>query len=229
MISPALEREIFQLCACNFTPRQIARYLGLRVADVKAAIAVRGEAAISTLKSNGESSPIANCWVNLDCAERLLDDRRQEEEILSSLGLVVVARFQDYHRLLVCTYLVDYFCLGLKDTMGVRGVDKDRYSYFLRSSYLSFLEGYREISLEEAQAIVLGSIYYAARLGFEPHPDFAITREHLGQWETILPLQFGRKGKPLYINGPYDNTRQIIKTLRDNVGCGNFDYILGIG
>ncbi|MBP0021133.1 MAG: DNA-binding response regulator [Cyanobacteria bacterium SBLK] len=229
MISPALEREIFQLRACNFTPRQIARYLGLRVADVKAAIAVRGEAAISHLKSNSEPSPIANCWVNLNCGERLLDDLGGEEETLSSLGLIIVARFQDYHRFLVCTYLVDYCCLGLKDTMGVRMVDKDRYNYFLRSSFLPFPEGYREISLEEAQAIVLGSIYYAARLGFEPHPDFAITREHLGQWETILPLQFGRQGKPLYINGPYDNTRQIIRTLRDNVGCGNFDYILGIG
>ncbi|MEM9542497.1 MAG: DNA-binding response regulator [Cyanobacteria bacterium P01_E01_bin.42] len=228
MISPTVEREIWQLRACNFTPRQIARYLGLRVADVRAAIAVREEGEISNLENNGDLAPIASCWVNLDCGKRLLDERK-EEEIFSSLGLIIVARFQDYHRLLVCTYLVDYCCLGLKDTMGVRVVDKDRYGYFLHSSYLPFPEGYREISLEEAQAIVLGSIYYAARLGFEPHPDFKITRDHLGQWETILPLQFGRQGKPLYINGPYDDTRQIIKILRDNVGCGNFDYILGIG
>ena len=226
MLSPEVEREIFSLRACNFTPRQIARYLGMRVADVKAAIATRGENAIADVP---ELPPLANCWVNLRCAEHLLDDREPEEEISSSLGLVVVARFQDYHRLLVCTYLVDYLCLGLKDTMGVRIVDKDRYGYFLRSSFLPFSEGYREISLEEAQAIVLGSIYYGARLGFEPDPNFETTREHLGRWDTIVSLQFGWQGKPLYINGPYDNSRQIIKILEANVGRGNFDYILGIG
>ncbi|MGK7929480.1 MAG: DNA-binding response regulator [Spirulina sp.] len=229
MLSRELEREIFALRACNFTPRQIARYLGMRVADVKATIAVRGKPAIADLKSDGDLLPVANCWVNLSCGERLLDDVGREEEISSCLGLVVVARFQDYHRLLICTYLVDYLCLGLKDTMGIRVLERDRYGYFLRSSYLPFSEGYREISLEEAQAIVLGSIYYAARLGFEPHRDFEVTRDHLGQWNTILPLQFGHRGKPFYINGPYDNARQIIKILEANIGSGNFDYILGIG
>ncbi|MEA5470514.1 hypothetical protein [Spirulina sp. 06S082] len=229
MIPRELEREIFELRACNFTPRQIARYLGMRVADVKAAIALRGEPAIAPLKTPQELPPVAKCWVNFKCAKRLLDNIENDEEIASCLGLVVVARFQDYHRLLVCTYLIDYLCLGLKDTMGVRVVDKDRYGYFLHNSYLPFPEGYQEISLEEAQAIVLGSIYYAARLGFDPHPDFDITRDHLGQWDTILPLQFGRKGKPLYINGPYDNAREVIKILEENIGRGNFDYILGIG
>lgn len=48
--------------------------------------------------------------------------------------------------------------------------------------YDSFSDGYEEISLDQAQAIVYDAIDYANKLGFEPHKDFQQTKNHLGTW-----------------------------------------------
>ena len=68
---------------------------------------------------------------------------------------------------------------------------------------------------------------YAQKLGLKPHRDFSKAEGHLGQpSENLLPIEFGRKGKPFYISGPYDNPHKIIAKLRETVGEGNFDYLM---
>lgn len=53
---------------------------------------------------------------------------------------------------------------------------------------------------------------------------------HLGpRPEPLIPIEFGKDGKPFYFSGPYDNAEKIIKTLETNVGIENFDYIVPIG
>lgn len=44
--------------------------------------------------------------------------------------------------------------------------------------------------------------------------------------ETLLDLEFGKDGQPFYISGPYENPDKILKTLRENVGEGNFHYVI---
>ena len=104
-----------------------------------------------------------------------------------------------------------------------------QYRQFLNTAYQGFPDGYQEITLEQAQAIVYGAIDYAAELGFNPHKDFEKTKKHLGSWNSQLKLTFGREGKPYFIEGPYDNTTKIMQTLRKNVGEGNFNYLIGLG
>ena len=41
--------------------------------------------------------------------------------------------------------------------------------------------------------------------------------------ETI-PL--GKDGKPLFVNGPYDNVDRIIRILDRNVGQGNYEVLI---
>ena len=41
-------------------------------------------------------------------------------------------------------------------------------------------------------------------------------------------LEFGRDGMPMYIEGPHDDTWRIVRTLRQNVGDGNFHYLAGL-
>ncbi len=129
----------------------------------------------------------------------------------------------------VCTYLIDYWCLGLKDTIGERKLNDIQYKQFREMAYQGFPEGYQEIDLEQAQAIVYGAIEYAGELGLKPHRDFQQTKSHLGAWSGQPKLTFGREGKPCYMEGPYDNTTQILQTLRKNVGEENFHYLVGIG
>ena len=68
---------------------------------------------------------------------------------------------------------------------------------------------------------------YAHKLGLNPHRDWSKAKDHLGQSsENLLPLEFGRKGKPFYVSGPYDNPDKIVAQLRETVGEGNFDYLM---
>jgi hypothetical protein len=39
----------------------------------------------------------------------------------------------------------------------------------------------------------------ARGLGFEPHADFAKAAGHLGEWDGVCDLEFGRDGMPMYI------------------------------
>jgi hypothetical protein len=94
-------------------------------------------------------------------------------------------------------------------------------------AYQGFPDGYQEITLQQAQAIVYGAVNYATELGFKPHKDFQKTENHLGTWNGQPKLTFGRQGKPYFISGPYDNSERIMQTLRQNVGEGNFDYLVG--
>ncbi len=65
-------------------------------------------------------------------------------------------------------------------------------------------------------------------MGLKPHRDFQKTQKHLGTWDGKLKLTFGHEGKTYFIEGPYDNTTQIMQTLRKNVGEENFHYLIGL-
>ena len=227
------ESEILALRSKRLTAKQIARKLGLKVSQVNAVI--KANATAQTAKAIAETgglAPIAQCFVNTHCANRLLgpqtldDDNDDGDEDIDGLGIVWVARTAKYDQFVVCTYLIDYWCLGLKDTIGEKKLNGIKYKQFLNHVYENFYyEGYQEITLEQAQAIVYGAINYADSLGFKPHKDFQKTNHHLGTWSGEPKLTFGRNGQPFFIEGPYDNSAYIMKTLMDSVGEGNFDYI----
>lgn len=85
-----------------------------------------------------------------------------------------------------------------------------------------------EVPLVPAQRIVSGAVGYARGLGFEPHADFAKAAGHPGERDGVRDLEFGRDGMPMYIEGPHDNTWRIMRTLRQDVGDGNFHYQAGL-
>jgi len=255
-MTPEQEHAIKELRARQVAPKQIARQLGLRPAEVSAFLKAQAEQATHTRIATGELNPLFQCLVNKNCLAVLtsghqslpgtsdtesdaalthdpLDDRDEDntDELQEGAGfaLVMVTRQAGFNRLEVCTYLVDVWCLGVKDAMGVRVVNPTTYKDFVNFAYEKFPGGYTEISLEMAQAIVFGGVEYAAKLGFQPHRDFAAARSHLGNWNGEPSLNFGRSGKPFYMNGPYDDPMKILKTLRETVGEGNFDYVIGSG
>jgi hypothetical protein len=211
------------------TSKQIARKLGLKVAQVNSVIKASAEQTAIARGKTGELAPVAQCLVNTECARRLLEGQAPNEDELGGLGVVLVARNTGYKSFVACTYLVDYWCLGLKDTIGERKVNDIKYQQFVNLCYGRLTDGYQEISLEQAQAIVYGAIDYAEGLGLKPHRDFQKTKDHLGTWDGKPKLTFGRQGKPFFFSRPYDDSERIIQTLRQNVGEGNFESLVGIG
>ena len=220
------EQEILNLRDRQLTPKQIARKLGLKVSEVTTFLKSQAEQTALASAEKGELLPVAQCLVDVNFADALL---RNETTEAGGLGLVIVTRSKGYNRFVAATYLIDYWCLGLKDTIPPRNCNDSQYKNFVQLSYSQFGQEYEEISLEQAQALVWGAIAYAKTLGFEPHRDFEQSKAHLGESTSEIGLKFGRNGQPCYVEGPYDNRTKIINTLRNSVGDGNFDYLFGMG
>lgn len=70
-----------------------------------------------------------------------------------------------------------------------------------------------------------GAVDYARSLGFEPHPEFAAASGQLGAWAGPGAITFGQDGIPMYMSGPHDNPRAVLRTLSRAVGEGNFHFV----
>jgi hypothetical protein len=214
------------------TPKQIARALGIRPA---AAARLVRDAAIAAHAEAPEPA-VAGCWISPGWSTGLAVDEHadwplQEDPDSGSEGLVavLVAREHRYGKVSVCGYLADAYCLGVKNALGPEIMDDHGLRTFIRR----FFDGYEgdplEAPIELAREVVLGSIEYARKLGFEPHPDFAAAAGHLGSWTGPGAITFGKDGRPLYISGPYDDPGPVIRTLERTVGPGNFDFVATAG
>ncbi|XZE21011.1 hypothetical protein SH449x_000903 [Pirellulaceae bacterium SH449] len=127
---------------------------------------------------------------------------------------------------IACTFLVDLFCLGVKDAGIRRSID------LAMISDLVLERDGRRVS----PAYVLKLLNFASResqkIGFAPH---RLT-------STLLPIfhdvdegdcpetfEFGRNGKPFYMSGPNEDSfqiQEIVATL-SKLGPGNFDVMVG--
>ncbi len=224
-MQPEQEQEILSLRDRELTPKQIARKLGLKASEVSTFLISQAEQTALASAEKGELLPVAQCLVDVNFAKVLLGKETSEA---GGLGLVVVTRSKGYNRFVTATYLIDYWCLGVKDAIPPRNCNDSQYKNFVRHAYSQFPQGYEEISLEQAQALVWGAIAYAKTLGFEPHRDFEQSKAHLGELTSEISLKFGRNGKPCYVEGPYDDGIKIMNTLKKSVGDGNFNYLFGI-
>jgi hypothetical protein len=166
---------------------------------------------------NARQLPIFGCWTMQDWQE-------------SGIAPVVIARQQEDDRVLFASYLVDLYCLGVKDVTVDVNVPRKRFERSLPE--LCMLEP-DAISVELAHEIVYGALEYARKYGFEPHHDF--TRLHADQ--VLDPpdahprnqqVEFGQDGKPFFVAGPYDNEikiKRILQTLERTAGEGNFNFL----
>jgi hypothetical protein len=228
-MNPEQIEEISRLRSLNLSPKQIARNLKLRPAEVTEIVRQQAAALGLDRAARGEVAPLYNCLVNYSVAMLFDDEVPSFSNEMSGLAQVLIARINK-QQLIVCSYLIDYWCLGVKDALGPRKMNQRQYEAFADDMADRFDQGFEEITIEQAQSIVFGALEYAAGLGLDPHPDFAIAKPHLGlRPNRLIPLEFGKNGKPNYINGPYDNTDKIIATLDKSVGKGNYNYTVGLG
>jgi hypothetical protein len=123
----------------------------------------------------------------------------------SGLGYLCIARENPQGEIAFAIFLVDVFCMGVKDAfwhIGTRAkldeiVDKLESSQPLTSIAPACLV-----------KIVRESVAYAQSFGLPPHPDYARTTLILeGIDPALCPenLEFGHGGRPLYIQGPHES------------------------
>jgi hypothetical protein len=226
-----IRARVQALRAKGCTPKVIVRTLGRRPADV--ADLIRELATQARADSPEREPELVGCWVSPGWSNGLTFDQRPDwpdvdrpDESTSGLASVLVVRRESRDRVSVCGYLVDTGCLGVKNAIGPKGMGDLKLRDFGRAYFRAYDDPPLAAPLDLAQHLVYGAEQYARGLGFEPHPDFAPAKRHLGQWSGPSAIQFGRDGKPFYFEGPYDNSSAILRTLDRTVGRGKYHYVV---
>jgi len=230
MDSEDLMGRVRALHARGNNPRQIARALG--VPRTKVAPLVRTITAEE--QANTPQRQIVGCWVSPGWSAGLTVHGHPDwpgldaaESGTSGLASLLVAREQGPGRVRVCGYLVDVYCLGLKDFLGPRAMDRHGLAAFARSYFDAYDAPPLAAPIELAQHLVFGAVEYARNLGFEPAPGFLpAAAAHLGPWDGPSAIEFGNQGKPFFVQGPRDDPNAVMETLERSVGSDNFHYLV---
>ncbi len=147
------------------------------------------------------------------------------------IGHVIIARILPDGRIAASLFLIDAYCLGVKDAFITVKSPLVFNAMIERSPASSRLE---EVTAPYARKLIEDAIAYARDLGFEPHRDFreaAVILGDIDSGECSETFTFGHEGKPLYISGPYDSesfAKRIVRQLTRDGGPGG-EYIVEVG
>ena len=237
MTTPELLDHVRRLRASGATPAQMARELGLTKAQVQPLLrqtagSTRASTPERVLPVPGDRA-LAGCWVNPgwsadlgldDAPEWAMGDAGTGSDGTAGLVTVVVGRAERRGRVTLCSFLVDVFCLGVKNTVGPQTLSDGKVRDRLYDLYGGYDDPPRSAPLDLARHLVHGAVGYARALGFEPHKEFAHVVPYLGPAPDACRIRFGKDGLPFYISGPHDDPRAVLGTLERTVGSGNYHY-----
>lgn len=160
--------------------------------------------------------PLHECWVPIK---------------LWNLGIghVIVARKSSLGDIAVSLYLIDTYCLGIKDCF-IRLLSPLEYKEILDRVTQSTGE-LQSVTPTYASTLIHKAKDYAMQFGFKPHTDFIKVQWMLKDIpiDNTLMFTFGKDNKPLYVQGPNESSsdvRRIIQTLKKNLGEDKYNYIL---
>jgi hypothetical protein len=123
----------------------------------------------------------------------------------NGIGHLTIAREEPTGGLIFAAFLVDVYCLGVKD------------AFWRAGSHEEFEELIRQMGESQRMSaitpaclvkIVKGAVEYAQSFGFPPHPDYRHASKLLDGIDlSSCPNQFefGRDGRPFYIQGPNES------------------------
>lgn len=146
------------------------------------------------------------------------------------MGYVCVSRFKSGGRVETGVFLVDTFCLGVKDALFEHFVSIEEYKEFLEEL---FAEEPEAMTPAAARRLVEQAVAYAASLGIAPAADYKKGCRVFGgirAEDSDEEFTFGKDGKPFFMSGPNDSParcEKILSLLEAHCGAGNYDYLIG--
>ena len=181
-------------------------------------------AAPSITPSMKKAKPYANCPIH----ECLIPD----DLFISGLGELVVTRRAPNGDIAMSAFVIDVFCLGVKDAMFLV-MPESEYEHRIKGRMSATGDrGFEKLHQTCAKKLLDGVVDYAKELGFAPHPDYKNANEIFGNIDAgACPVKYtyGKEGKPFYMNGPYESPadiERIINTLTKKCGAGGFNTVL---
>jgi hypothetical protein len=147
-------------------------------------------------------------------------------------GYLVISRFKADGHAEAGFFLLDLFCLGVKEA------GFHQFSSFtdLQEDLLDLLFGEDEpvrMMPPAARKLVEDAVAYARDLGFSPATDYKKACRVFGGISTgdcDEEFVFGKEGKPFYIQGPSESPascEEILRVLETSCGKDGYHYILG--
>lgn len=154
--------------------------------------------------------PIVECFVNKKWKD-------------NGEASITVVRQRPDGNFIVGLYLVDLYCMGVKDAFTLPNATDEHIQKLKNESP----GGWEPIDYNFAHNLIYGAIEFAEEGGIEPHPDFELAEYVLEEDTDDIPLidyDFGYKGKHLLVIGPDGKERKYLSVLHKNLG-DNYDYI----
>ena len=139
------------------------------------------------------------------------------------LGHVIVTRNHTGGKVSMADYLVDIYCLGVKDSFY-----RLRMEDYEVEDIVDQLDA-KECSYHEAHNWVYGAIAFAEEAGIEPDKSFHLTQYMLEEDNDEIPLieyEYGKDGKHFLVAHSRQEANRYLPLLEKNLGEGNYDFIV---
>ena len=150
----------------------------------------------------------------------------------NGIGQVLMSRDLGDGRVAFVVFLLDVYCLGVKD-VAFDIISRERYDLDWLPRLLDH-SPYRRKAPEYVRKLVEDAVDYARSFGLEPHPDYQKACAIFADVDATLcreTFEFGKDGKPLFIQGPYDTPArcyQIVATLDEHCVSQNSRFVVQI-
>ena len=147
----------------------------------------------------------------------------------SGMAHVIVTRVRPSGNLVMTSFLVDTFCLGVKDAGYHENMTPSDFEEYL-NNYRKGM-GLEEISYNEAHNIIYGAIAFAEDGGIKPNKEFDPAGYILEEDTEDIPLieyDFGKNGKHFLVVNPDRKEMPYYHTLKKNLG-DDFEYVMPFG
>jgi hypothetical protein len=187
----------------------------------------RGSAVKHAAPSITPSMKKAKPYANGPIHECLIPD----DLFVSGLGELVVARRAPNGDIAMSAFVIDVFCLGVKDAMFAVMPERE-YEHRIKGRMAATGDrSFEKLHQSCAKKLLDGLVDYAKDLGFAPHPDYKNAYELFGNIDAgACPVKYtyGKNGKPFYMNGPYESPAdidRIIRTLTKKFGPDGFHTV----
>lgn len=169
------------------------------------------------MREKARTLPIGKCYI--------APPDWQEE----GMAHVIVTRVRPSGNLVMAAFLVDTFCLGVKDA--------GYHENMVPSDFEGYLNNYKrgmgleEISYNEAHNIIYGAMAFAEEGGIKPVKEFDPAGYILEEDTDDIPLieyDFGKNGKHFLIVNSDRKEMPYYHILKKNLG-DNFEYVMPYG
>ncbi|MBE0647135.1 MAG: hypothetical protein IH596_05050 [Bacteroidales bacterium] len=171
------------------------------------------------IRTRARTLPVGSCYIN--------DNWRE-----SGYATILVTRIHINGNVTHGAYMVDLYCLGVKDSFWKFNEHPKDFHELLDKQQRENDSGIRmrKVDYQLVHNIIYGAIAFAEELGFHPHKTFDLPKYILEEDTDnikLIDIEFGYKGKPLYISSPENPGEKIrvLPHLEKKLGQGNYYFI----